>query len=153
VEETGDPDAAPFELAGPVGGAEQVAGAQVVLNGRSFVFSSESGPISDRGTFSASATISMKRPVPPAHLSFITKSATWPSASTRMPLLSCPPTSRIVETPGTNHCAPRQWQLISVIERFAKGTTARERRGLSRRAAASSAGGGLDLASPRRFSS
>ena len=70
--------------------------AHVVLNGKIFALCSASGPISDRGTCRASATISMKRPVPPAHLSFITKSATSPCAPTRMPLLSCPPTSSTV---------------------------------------------------------
>jgi hypothetical protein len=56
-----------------------------------------------------------KRPVPAAHLSFITNSTTLPvSRSTLMAFESCPPMSRIVRASGMSAWAPMAWQLISV---------------------------------------
>ena len=61
------------------------------------------------------AIISKNRPVPAAHLSFITKFATAPFSSRRMTLLSCPPISMTVLTSGFKKCAPLAWHVISVI--------------------------------------
>jgi len=52
------------------------------------------------------AIISRKRPVPAAHLSFITKLTTLPSLSMRIILLSCPPISTIVRIVGSRKNAP-----------------------------------------------
>jgi hypothetical protein len=43
------------------------------------------------------------------------KSATEPSGPTLMALVSCPPMSITVRVAGKSDCAPRAWQVISVI--------------------------------------
>ena len=48
------------------------------------------------GQSSTRAITSKKRPVPAAHLSFMTKFSTLPSCPRRMTLVSCPPTSTMV---------------------------------------------------------
>ena len=58
------------------------------------------GPSSSTSTSRERAIISRKRPVPAAHLSFMTKSATSPFSFRRMALLSWPPMSRMVRTAG-----------------------------------------------------
>lgn len=77
--------------------------------------------ISAMSSSSVRAIISRKRPVPAAHLSFIMKPVTWPVSSRLMILLSCPPMSMIVRTAGFRKCAPRAWQVISVLVSVAKG--------------------------------
>ena len=99
--------------------------AQMVLKGIFWVDSREIGPILFSGSCKISAMISINLPVPPAHLSFMIKLVTLPFSSTRIPLQSCPPMSRIVATPGTKRYAPLAWQDISVILAWAKGTITR----------------------------
>lgn len=81
-------------------------------------------PIPERGISSARAMISRNRPVPAAHRSFITKSATKP-LRTEMILTSWPPMSITVSVPGKRNDAPRAWQVISVRGRAANGTLLR----------------------------
>src|SRR5208282_130264 len=69
--------------------------------------------------------VERKRPVPAAHLSFMTKSSTWPSAESRIPFASCPPISITNRQPGTRYEAPRAWQVISVGVRVAFFTVLR----------------------------
>ena len=57
-------------------------------------------PSSLISTSNVLAIISRKRPVPAAHLSFITKSMTSPLSLNLIPLLSCPPISKIVRIFG-----------------------------------------------------
>jgi len=52
-------------------------------------------------------------PVPAEHLSFITKSSTFPFCST-ITLISCPPMSITVTFPSAKKAAPRPRQVISV---------------------------------------
>ena len=77
--------------------------------------------ISSISSSSVRAIISRNRPVPAAHLSFIIKPETWPVSSRLITLLSCPPMSMMVRTAGFSACAPRAWQVISVLVRVAKG--------------------------------
>ena len=56
--------------------------------------------ISSRESSRVRAIISRKRPVPAAHLSFMTKLVTLPSGAMAMTLLSCPPMSMTVRTWG-----------------------------------------------------
>ena len=58
------------------------------------------GPSSSTSISRVRAIISRKRPVPAAHLSFMTKSVTSPASFKWMALLSWPPMSRIVRTLG-----------------------------------------------------
>ena len=53
--------------------------------------------------------------MPAAQRSFITKSATAPSAFRRRSLLSWPPMSMMVRASGTRWRTPQAWQVISVI--------------------------------------
>ena len=76
---------------------------------------SDNGPISSSPTPVTSAAAERKRPVPAAHLSFIEKSTTEPSAPTLMALVSWPPMSMTVRVAGNSDWAPRPWQVISVI--------------------------------------
>ena len=55
---------------------------------------------------SALAITSRKRPVPAAHLSFISKSSTRPAGPRRITLVSWPPMSRIERTSGKRRVAP-----------------------------------------------
>ena len=67
------------------------------------------------------AISSRKRPVPAAHLSFMTKLVTFPSPSRQMTLLSWPPMSTMARAWGYSRWAPRAWQVISVTWPVAKG--------------------------------
>ena len=71
---------------------------------------------SGSGSSSTRAMASMKRPVPAAHLSFMTKLATLPSASRLMTFESWPPMSMMARTSGLSQRAPRAWQVISVTD-------------------------------------
>ena len=76
---------------------------------------SATAPSSRRSMPRIAAAFSKKRPVPAAHLSFITNSTTLPVVgSTLMAFESCPPMSMIVRAFGMSACAPIAWQLISV---------------------------------------
>ena len=61
---------------------------QVLEMGTLFFVLSDTAPISSIGMRRRAAVTSRKRPVPAAHLSFIAKFATRPSAPTTMTLLS-----------------------------------------------------------------
>src|SRR3989304_2287890 len=87
-----------------------------------FLARSEIGPISSSPIPVTSAAADGKRPVPAAHLSFMAKSMTEPSAPTLIALVSWPPMSITVRVRGKIECAPRAWQGISVIWASPKGT-------------------------------
>ncbi len=86
---------------------------------------SESSPIFATRTCSTRAITSMNLPVPAAHLSFITKFATWPSSVRLIALLSWPPMSRIVLAEGQTAFAPSAWAVISVTDLLASLNTFR----------------------------
>lgn len=67
-----------------------------------------------RSTLRAFAITSRNRPVPAAHLSFITKCVTFPSSDTDIALESWPPISIIVHLRGYKEKIPLAWQVISV---------------------------------------
>ncbi len=73
-----------------------------------------SGPRSPSGISRASEAAPRNRPVPAAHLSFMLKSMTWPSAPTLIAFVSWPPMSRTLLVFGNRWTAPRPWQEISV---------------------------------------
>ena len=73
----------------------------------------------------ARAVASRKRPVPAAHLSFMTKLSTPPASSRWMTLESCPPMSMTVRASGARKCAPRAWQVISVMAESMSGMASR----------------------------
>ena len=72
--------------------------------------------MSSKEISSVRAIISRKRPVPAAHLSFMTKLDTLPSGSTLMALLSWPPMSMTERMAGFRKWAPLAWQVISVTD-------------------------------------
>ena len=82
----------------------------------SFFHASPSSLISGRVSSRVFAIMSRKRPVPAAHLSFITKFTTLPRSSMRITLESWPPMSMTVRAWGNRKCAPLAWQVISVAE-------------------------------------
>ena len=77
--------------------------------------------ISSRLSSRVRAISSRNRPVPAAHLSFITKLVTPPDSSRQMTLLSWPPMSTMARASGYRRWAPRAWQVISVTCPVAKG--------------------------------
>ena len=87
---------------------------QVELTDNDRVARRERSPIRSRSISSVLAITSRNLPVPAAHLSFMAKSATFPSGPSRITLLSCPPMSRTVSAPGKRCLAPRAWHVISV---------------------------------------
>ena len=80
---------------------------QVELTESDRVARRERSPIRSRSISSVLAITSRNLPVPAAHLSFMAKSATFPSGPSRITLLSCPPMSRTVSAPGKRRLAPR----------------------------------------------
>ena len=71
-------------------------------------------PRSSTFTSSTRAITSRKRPVPAAHLSFITKLVITPFSTCRI-FTSWPPMSMTVWTWGNRNVAPLAWQLSSLI--------------------------------------
>jgi hypothetical protein len=65
------------------------------------------GPSPSMPVRSVAAMALRNRPVPAAHLSFMAKASTRPEASSRIALLSCPPTSTTRAAPGKRAQAPR----------------------------------------------
>ena len=70
---------------------------------------------SSSGSSMARAVASRKRPVPAAHLSFMTKFTTPPASSRWMTFESWPPMSMMVSASGARKWAPRAWHVISVM--------------------------------------
>ena len=87
---------------------------QVLLTTTFSVLRASYSPICSTLSSSTRAMLSMKRPVPAAHLSFMKKHWTAPFSSMEMALQSCPPMSRMVRAVGKRKWTPLLWQLISL---------------------------------------
>ena len=61
------------------------------------------------------AITSRNRPVPAAHLSFMTKFTILPEGDRAMTLASCPPMSMTVRRSGNTKRPPRAWAVSSLI--------------------------------------
>ena len=72
-------------------------------------------PRASTSTFKIPAITSRNRPVPAAHLSFITKPLMRPDSSKEMTLASWPPMSMTVRASGIRKWQPRAWALSSLI--------------------------------------
>ena len=87
---------------------------QVELMARFLVDWAPSAPSSSTFTSSTRAITSRNRPVPAAHLSFMTKLVITPFSIWRT-FTSWPPMSMTVCTSGNRKLAPLAWQLSSLI--------------------------------------